>query len=71
MLQQIQQPHQQRVITEKQELDAKLTKLGFFLESDTFANLNIVERGQLHRQYQSMSEYSKILGERINYFSVV
>ena len=63
------QPHQQRVVDEKNELDDKLAKLGAFLESDTFANLNIIERGQLHRQYQSMSEYSKILGERINYFS--
>lgn len=62
------QPHQQRVVTEKAELDEKLGKLGTFLNSDKFHNLNIVERGQLHRQYQAMSEYSKILGERISFF---
>ena len=62
------QPHQARVIVEKTELDEKLSKLGPFLESDIFAKLNIVERGQLHRQYKAMSDYSKILGERIALF---
>jgi hypothetical protein len=61
-------PHQARVITEKTDLDEKISKLGTFLNSDSFLNLNIVERGQLHRQYAAMSSYSKILDERIALF---
>ena len=58
-------PHQQRVIDEKADLDAKLSNLIPFLSSDTCHSLPFDERGRLHRQSEVMREYSSILGERI------
>lgn len=63
------QPHQQRVVDEKTELDEKLTKLGAFIESSPiFAGLPDDERERLVRQKSCMGEYSEILGERIAAF---
>jgi hypothetical protein len=63
------QPHQQRVVDEKTELDEKLTKLGEFIESSPiFAGLPDDERERLVRQKSCMAEYSEILGERIAAF---
>ena len=61
-------PHQQRVIDEKEELDAKLGKLIPFLASDTCLSLPFDERSRLKRQSEVMAEYSAILGERISAF---
>lgn len=61
-------PHEQRVIDEKAELDAKLGNLIPFLGSDTCHSLPFDERGRLHRQAEVMREYSSILGDRINHF---
>ena len=58
-------PHQQRVVEEKAELDAKLEKLIPFLSSDTCHALSFDERGRLHRQAEVMREYSAILGARV------
>lgn len=63
------QPHQQRVVDEKSELDDKLGKLGVFIESSPiFAVLPDDERERLVRQKSCMGEYSEILGERIAAF---
>jgi len=63
------QPHQQRVVDEKTELDEKITKLGEFIESSPiFAGLPDDERERLVRQKSCMGEYSEILGERIAAF---
>ena len=63
------QPHQQRVVDEKTELDEKLAKLGEFIESSPiFAGLPDGERKRLVRQKSCMGEYSEILGERIAAF---
>ncbi len=62
------QPHQQRVIDEKTELDAKLKKLTAFTFTDTFEALPSDERGRLNRQHGIMGQYSDILGERIAAF---
>lgn len=63
-------PHQQRVVAEKAELDAKLEKLSAFISSDGF--LTVVadeeERGRLICQEEVMKQYSEILGERIAAF---
>jgi hypothetical protein len=45
------QPHQQRVVTEKKELDDKIDKLkAFIIESPTFKKLPEDERDRLAQQ---------------------
>jgi hypothetical protein len=61
-------PHQERVVTEKAELDDKRAKLDIFLGTKFFAGLDIAERERLHRQADIMSAYSDVLGERIAAF---
>lgn len=62
-------PHQQRVVDEKEELDAKRSKLGDFIASSPiFANLPSDERGRLVAQFRVMTEYSVILRDRIEAF---
>jgi hypothetical protein len=63
------QPHQQRVVDEKKELDEKLDKLKAFIEtSPIFKGLHQDERGRLNRQFDVMAEYSSILAQRIAEF---
>ena len=63
------QPHQQRVVDEKKDLDEKLDKLKAFIEtSPTFKSLPADERGRLGKQYDVMAEYSSILSQRIAAF---
>ena len=63
-------PHQQRVVAEKAELDAKLEKLSAFISSDGFSTIvaDDEERGRLICQEEVMKQYSEILGERIAAF---
>jgi len=63
------QPHQQRVVDEKRELDEKREKLGRFKNSDVFAELMWQEQERLNTQAHIMTMYSAILGERIANFS--
>lgn len=63
------QPHQQRVVDEKAELDEKRSKLDFFLRTMTFKDLSQDEAGRLLRQSKCMGTYSEILGERIAAFN--
>ena len=64
------QPHQQRVVDEKTELDEKLNKLHSFIqESPIFATLSDAEQHRLRRQDLIMAEYSQILSERIAAFN--
>ena len=62
------QPHQQRVVDEKAELDAKLAKLDAFGRTEMFASLPPDEQGRLNRQHSIMEQYSAVLGERIRAF---
>jgi len=65
------QPHQERVIAEKKELDGKLEKLHAFcfgLDTKIFGSLSPEERDRLERQYDAMKVYSGILAERIKAF---
>ena len=64
----IMEPHQERVVKEKAELDAKLNKLTAFLESTTFATLPVAEQARLRRQHEYMDAYSSILDDRIANF---
>lgn len=63
------QPHQQRVIDEKRELDERLFKLRAFKETDTFETLPGDERVRLLQQATVMHSYSRILDERIAAFT--
>lgn len=62
------QPHQQRVVDEKQELDTKRDKLTVFLKGDLFESLPDNEQDRLAKQLGIMAEYSNILAERIVHF---
>ena len=62
------QPHQRRVVTEKKELDEKLTKLRDFFGTELFSGLDDAEMERLQRQADHMSAYSSVLGARIAAF---
>ncbi len=62
------QPHQQRVVTEKKELDEKLEKLKSFFGTEIFLGLGDAEIDRMKRQADYMSAYSDVLGERIAAF---
>lgn len=63
------QPHQQRVIEEKADLDAKITRLAdFIVFSPTYKILGSAEKDRLNRQHAAMRTYSGVLRERIEAF---
>lgn len=62
------QPHQERVVAEKAELDDKIAKLEIFLDGKVFPNLPEDEQARLHDQFQFMTQYSDVLGARIRNF---
>lgn len=65
------QPHQQRVVAEKAELDDKLDKLSTFVASPKFAVVvtDEAERARLRAQKDTMAQYSWILAARIAAFT--
>jgi hypothetical protein len=63
------QPHQQRVVDEKRELDERRRALGQFLGTTTFAGLPTDEQGRLKAQAVAMHSYANILGARIEAFA--
>ena len=63
-------PHQQRVIDEKEELDARLGRLkAFILAHPSFGALPVEEKVRLSEQKVYMASYSNVLGRRIAAFS--
>lgn len=62
------QPHQQRVVNEKAELDDKLHKLEAFKGTEIYAGLTNGEQHRLHAQSLAMRVYSDVLAERIAAF---
>jgi hypothetical protein len=62
------QPHQQRVVDEKAELDERRKKLGEFKNTDLFVSLPWQEQERLNTQAHIMTMYSAVLGERIANF---
>ena len=62
------QPHQQRVVDEKRELDERREKLESFYSTSIFHGLPESEQSRLLRQGVAMRTYSEILGERIAAF---
>ena len=59
------EPHVERMIEEKKELDAKREKLGEFKNTDNFARLPWQEQERLNTQAHLMCAYSAVLGARI------
>lgn len=66
------QPHEQRVVDEKRDLDERLTKLEAFIATPgtPFEGLDIQDRALLRAQRDTMQALSRILEARINRFSV-
>jgi hypothetical protein len=59
------QPHQERVVVEKHELDGKRVKLEEFIDGSIFPTLPQEERDRLMEQAVIMESYSNVLGRRI------
>ena len=63
------QPHQQRVVDEKTELDKKANALSNFIgNSPIFETLDAAEQERLKHQNDVMWQYSEILRARIEAF---
>lgn len=62
------QPHQERVVTEKKELDGNRERLTSFIGGDIYRTLDKTEQSRLNRQLEAMTLYSNILAERIAAF---
>lgn len=62
------QPHQQRVVDEKAELDGRLAKLNAFIDGATFSTLDADSQNLLKQQAATMEMYSDILTDRITAF---
>lgn len=63
------QPHEQRVVDEKNELLAKMTKLLEFFHTDTFKSLPAKEQKLLELQVDVMEVYYEVLNKRIALFN--
>ena len=63
------EPHQERVVVEKKELDEKLAALKAFMGKPMFQTLDRAEQGRLRWQAFMMHGYSDILEERIEAFA--
>ena len=63
------QPHQLRVVEERQDLDEKRAKLAAFIGGEVYKKLDDAEQTRLNRQLVAMTVYSNILVERIAAFT--
>jgi len=62
------QPHQERVVEEKKDLDTKIDKLKDFVEGPIHSTLVEDEQKRLATQLHHMKEYATALGQRIAAF---
>lgn len=62
------QPHQQRVVDEKAELDDKISKLTVFTGGDIFKSIHQEDQDLLIDQLSLMAKYSQVLEKRISRF---
>lgn len=63
--------HQKRVIEEKEELEKKINKLNDFIFNNCiYADLEIEDQNLLMEQLSCMSNYYKILAQRISRFDI-
>ena len=63
------QEHEQRVVTERDELLSKLTKLDHFQDTELFAGLAYEDRKLLNIQRSAMATYAECLNARIGRFT--
>jgi hypothetical protein len=65
------QPHQERVVTESNELRERLTKLTAFISgNEAFNTLDAADQNLLRQQRNTMGDYMDILSKRIARFSL-
>jgi hypothetical protein len=62
------QSHQERVVTEKRELDVEIEKLDDFRAGKIFPTLPAEEQDMMNRQLSYMRSYSGVLADRIAAF---
>jgi len=62
------QQHEQRVVTERDELEAKIVKLESFFEGDIFPAMEYTDRQFMRLQLMSMMAYCEALNARIGRF---
>jgi hypothetical protein len=62
------QPHQARVVVERDQLNARLINLRAFISAETFYQVEREERKRLIRQEICMTEFVQVLNERIEAF---
>jgi hypothetical protein len=62
------QPHQQRVVVEKEEVSTRLSALYTFFQGPVFPTLSEAERSRLRNQARFMDGYAAVLEERIAAF---
>lgn len=63
------QPHQQRVVEERDQLQERTVKLRAFFATETFGSLEKEERDDLVRQSAIMGQYLAVLGRRVERFT--
>lgn len=59
------QPHIERMIEEKEQLDERRDRLVAFFETNIFNSLDDAEKGRMRAQANFMLRYSEVLGDRI------
>lgn len=62
-------PHEQRVVTERDQLSEKHDRLFEFLQTDTFNGLRTYDQLLLTKQLTVMAAYRDILDQRIERFA--
>lgn len=62
------EPHQERVVVERDELNAKIVKLDEFIKGSVFSSLPVAEQLRLTSQRGYMKLYLGVLKERIAAF---
>ncbi len=63
------EPHQERVVAEREELEMKIAGLTKFIDSQMFDRIDMREQSRLIRQRLHMQAYSLVLYERIQAFT--
>jgi hypothetical protein len=63
------QPHEQRVVTERDELQSKIVKLESFIEGPAFGAMEYTDRKFLRIQLMTMLAYCEALNARIGRFA--
>ena len=58
-----------RLIKEKEDLEQKIVKLGAFLDSDKFNEIELVQQSLLNIQFLAMTTYLTCLQERIDWLN--